>query len=103
MKKFRMYKMNRNLISKLLGISEKSFYRWKNERLVFKLFSQYFTDNEIKEFLDTGKIEKFELINNKSVDELKELLNIKNEQLILDEITRIEENLLALKSQLNIK
>ena len=51
--------------------------------------------------MDTGKIEKFDIISNKSVDELKELLSIKNEQLILDEITRTEEKLLALKSQLN--
>ena len=93
--------MDRKLISQLLGISEKSFYRWKEQRAIFKLFSKYFTDNEIKEFLDTGKIEKFDIISNKSVDELKELLSIKNEQLILDEITRTEEKLLALKSQLN--
>ena len=29
--------MDRKVISKLLGISEKSFYRWKEERLIFKL------------------------------------------------------------------
>lgn len=95
--------MDRKLISQLLGISEKSFYRWKEQRAIFKLFSKYFTDNEIKEFLDTGKIEKFDIISNKSVDELKELLSIKNEQLILDEIERKKQEIKVLEEKLNIQ
>lgn len=52
--------MDRKVISKLLGISEKSFYRWKEERLIFKLLEKYFTDKELDEFLKTEKIQKFE-------------------------------------------
>ena len=52
--------MDRKLISSLLGISEKSFYRWKEERLIFKLLERYFTDKELDEFLKTEKILKFE-------------------------------------------
>lgn len=56
--------MDRKLISKLLGISEKSFYRWKEERLIFKLLEKYFTDKELEEFLNTGKIKRFEIAQN---------------------------------------
>lgn len=56
--------MDRKLISNLLGISEKSFYRWKENRAIFKLLETYFSDDDIKEFLNTNKIEKFEEIKN---------------------------------------
>ena len=49
--------MDRKVISKLLGISEKSFYRWKEERLIFELLERYFTDKELDEFLKTEKIQ----------------------------------------------
>lgn len=38
--------MDRKLISSLLGISEKSFYRWKESRAIFKLLEKYFTDED---------------------------------------------------------
>ena len=60
--------MNRALVSDLLGISEKSYYRWKEERKIFALLEKYFTDDDIKNFLETGNIEK--------QDRLKELLEI---------------------------
>lgn len=52
--------MDRKLVSNLLGISEKSYYRWKEERKIFALLENYFTDQDIEEFLNTGKIGKFE-------------------------------------------
>lgn len=52
--------MDRKLVSTLLGISEKSYYRWKEERKIFKLLEKYFTNKDIQEFLETGKIQKFE-------------------------------------------
>jgi hypothetical protein len=52
--------MDRKLISSLLGISEKSFYRWKESRAIFKLLEKYFTDEDIEEFFRTGKIKRFE-------------------------------------------
>ncbi|RZV12743.1 hypothetical protein D3M61_11350 [Aliarcobacter butzleri] len=54
--------MDRKLVSNLLGISEKSYYRWKENRAIFKLLEMYFSDKNIEEFLETGKIEKFENI-----------------------------------------
>ena len=54
--------MDRKLVSNLLGISEKSYYRWKENRAIFKLLEMYFSDKNIEEFLNTGKIQKFENI-----------------------------------------
>ena len=54
--------MDRKLVSNLLGISEKSYYRWKEDRAIFKLLEMYFSDKNIEEFLNTGKIQKFENI-----------------------------------------
>lgn len=62
--------MDRKLISNLLGISEKSYYRWKETREIFKLLEKYFTDKDIEDFLETGKINRFEEIAD------LELLNI---------------------------
>lgn len=55
--------MDRKLISNLLGISEKSYYRWKENRVIFKLLEKYFLDEDIEEFLKTGKISRFEEIS----------------------------------------
>ena len=43
--------MDRKLVSNLLGISEKSYYRWKENRAIFKLLEMYFSDKNIEEFL----------------------------------------------------
>lgn len=60
------------IYSKLLNISEKSYYRWKAKDHIFliKLLEKYFLDEEIEEFLLTGKIQKFDffLNNNYLVD-----------------------------------
>jgi hypothetical protein len=55
--------MNRKIVSEILGISEKSYYRWKEERKIFKLLEMYFSDDELEEFLEKGKIQKFDLFN----------------------------------------
>ena len=52
--------MNRKLVSELLGISEKSYYRWKEERKIFDFIQKYLDDNLIQEFLETGKISRFD-------------------------------------------
>lgn len=53
------------IYSKLLNVSEKSYYRWKakDHTFLIKLLEKYFLDEEIEEFLETGKIEKLERIN----------------------------------------
>jgi len=57
-------------IKKLLDISDVSYYRWKKERPIFDLLEAYFTKDELNEFLETGKIEKFEAIKNKTKEEI---------------------------------
>lgn len=55
-------KSEKKMICELLGISDKSFYRWKEERKIFNLLEKYFTKKDLEEFLSTGKIDKFENI-----------------------------------------
>lgn len=76
----------KNLIVQMLGISLKSYYNWKNNRLIITFLEKYFSENELKEFLETEKIRKLEVIKGFNVDELESLLFNKNnnqeEQLI---------------------
>ncbi|MDD3497848.1 MAG: hypothetical protein PHH92_10740 [Aliarcobacter skirrowii] len=58
-------------IKKLLDISDVSYYRWKKERPIFDLLETYFTKDELNEFLETGKIEKFEAIKNRTKEEIE--------------------------------
>lgn len=95
--------MNRALVSNLLGISEKSFYRWKEERKIFKLLEKYFTDKDINDFLEKDKIEKLDLIKDISIDELKELVNLKNNQSIIEEIEKKKQEIRNLENKLNMK
>lgn len=55
-------KINANTFSKILEISEKSFYRWKSKdhRLLVSLIDTYFTEDDIKEFIKNGKINRFD-------------------------------------------
>lgn len=94
--------MNRILVSDLLGISEKSFYRWKEERKIFKLLEKYFTDEDIKDFLENNKIEKLDLIKDVSINELKELIILKNNKSIIEEIEKKKQEIRDLENQLNM-
>lgn len=58
-------------IIELLQISNVSYYRWRKTPKregdnkppkIFDLLEKYFTEQELQEFLDTGKISKFEII-----------------------------------------
>lgn len=95
--------MNRILVSDLLGISEKNFYRWKEERKIFKLLEKYFTDEDIKDFLENNKIEKLDLIKDISFDELKKLINLKNNQSIIEEIEKKKQEIRDLENKLNMQ
>ena len=56
----------RHSITKLIGNTEKSYYRWRQQgRLVISLLEKYFSKAEIDEFIETKKIARVEL--NKSV------------------------------------
>lgn len=46
-----------------MDISKPSYYVWKRQgRPIFKLLETYFSKEELQEFLDTGKISKFETL-----------------------------------------
>jgi hypothetical protein len=51
----------RGIISKLIGISEKSYYVWKKKthKDLISLLEKYFTNEDLEEFLETGEIRKF--------------------------------------------
>lgn len=46
-------KLDKKLICKLLGISEKSYYRWKEDRKIFLLLEQCFSNSDLESFLAT--------------------------------------------------
>lgn len=52
----------RDEICKLCEIGQKSYYVWKNKNHIklIKLLEKYFTKEDLVEFLQTGKIQKFE-------------------------------------------
>ncbi len=71
----------RKNITKLLGWkSENTYYDWKKQnRPILKLLEKYFTDEEINEFLTSGKIEKLEKEeNNENENSLTRTLLIDN-------------------------
>lgn len=53
------------IYSKILEISEKSYYRWKSKDhpILINLIERYFSDDELEEFFRTTKIKKFEKFN----------------------------------------
>ena len=61
----------KEIVCQILGISQGSYYRWKQERLVINLLEKYCTKEDLEEYLDTGRIEKFER-NLESNDEFDE-------------------------------
>ena len=72
----------------LFSASEGAYYKWKREkRPIIVLLEKYHSKEELEEFLETGKIQKQELIKDLSLDDLTNLYKLK-EQLILDEIKR---------------
>lgn len=63
--------------SKLLEISEKSFYRWKSKdhKLLINLIDKYFREDDLTEFLETGKIKRLEKVEDFNIE--NEIINIK--------------------------
>lgn len=68
----------KEIISKLLGISLKSYYNWQHERLIIPFLNQYFTEEELLEYINNGSIKKLELIKHLSYDDLNEKLSSQN-------------------------
>ncbi|MDX9743912.1 MAG: hypothetical protein RBT59_08855 [Arcobacteraceae bacterium] len=49
-------KLEKKVVCELLGISEKSYYRWKENRKIFALLEKYYTTGNLEEFLEKGAI-----------------------------------------------
>jgi len=79
----------KNLIVQMLGISLKSYYNWKNSRLIITFLEKYFSESELQEFLETKKIKRLELIKGFTADELEYKTQTKKE-------LKIDENTLKL-------
>ena len=62
-------------ICELLDISDVSYYRWRQDRLIISFLEKYFTEAEITEYIQTKKIKKLELIKDYSSLELNDKLN----------------------------
>jgi hypothetical protein len=71
----------REVITKLLSFgSQNTYYQWKKQnRPIIKLLEKYFSKEELEEYLNTGKVEKLELIRNFSTEELRNRLVPNNE------------------------
>ncbi|KLE04229.1 hypothetical protein N5U00_07945 [Aliarcobacter butzleri] len=67
----------KKIVCNLLGITARSYSNWAKElRPIITFFEKgYLNKNELKEFLDTGKIKKLDLIKNYTFEELQEKLN----------------------------
>ena len=51
----------RKQIIQMLGNTEKSYYRWRDEgRPIISFLEKYFTAKELQEFIETGEIKKLE-------------------------------------------
>ena len=56
------FKLDYKIVSEICGISKVTFYNWKKEeRDILKLLNTYFTNKELLEFKNTGKISRLEI------------------------------------------
>jgi len=61
------------IMLKLFGFSRGTYYTWqKNERPALMLLQQYFSEDELLEYLNTGKISKLEELKNNDFQVLME-------------------------------
>ena len=76
-----------SIFSKILEVSEKSFYRWKstNHKILISLLEEYFTKEELEEFINTKKIQKYDLVKNMNFNELELCIKTK----MVDDIIRL--------------
>lgn len=64
-----MEKIKKNLMAKLFNSTTQSIYNWEKDKPIIDLIYKYFNDDQIEEFLETGKIDKLEN-KNKSDDKV---------------------------------
>lgn len=84
---------------KVLRIAEKTYYNWKNQkRPIVAFLEEYFTEKDLVELIESGKIEKLEIIKKFSADELKERL-ASNKSHVSDETLHLFPELNGRKTQ----
>ena len=62
--------MRNKIIELIGGISEKSYYHWRrvSHPKLIQLLEKYFTEDDLTEFIETGKIERLEAKNRKDIE-----------------------------------
>lgn len=66
----------KEIMATLFSTSQGTYYKWKKEnRPIIKLLNDYFSNDELLEYIELGKIKKLELIKHLTVEELQNKLN----------------------------
>ena len=77
----------KQIVESLFGFTEATFYRWKRQnRLIVDLLEKYFSKEDLEEFLETGEIQKQELVKDYTKKELEKILHNKEKVLKILEI-----------------
>ena len=69
--------MHKDLIAKILGVTVKSVYNYEKEkRPIITLLEKYYTDEDLEEFLGTGKISRLETaeISKSKINQYEEIV-----------------------------
>ena len=77
-------------ISELLGSSIPTYYNWKREKRPIIELLKYFTKEELEEYLETDKIEKFEILKDKTTEEIKSTFVKEHNEIILAQIEELK-------------
>lgn len=82
------------IFGELFSFSSKTIYNWERQkRPIVTLIKQYFSKEELVEFLETDKINKFELIKDLSEDKIKSLIKNEHNKKILEQIEELKKQL----------
>lgn len=69
-----------------MSISRSAYFKYKKEeRPVVSLLEKYFSQDELEEFLETGRIKKYDMLNALSETELKDKSDSKDSLLLLED------------------
>ncbi len=82
----------KDIICEIMGISQATYYRRKEEKPVIKLLEKYFNEDELKQFLKEEKIERLEapIVLNKEMHEF--FFNNAIHKIIIKSTLPIDEN-----------
>lgn len=85
----------------LFGFTRQTWSKWKKEeRPIVRLLEDNFENEEIEEFLLTGKIQKYELIKDFSKEQIENLLSNNKRNQIENQIAQKIQEIEELKKQL---